>query len=165
MQFKDSVFGLGRLRWRGVPLLIGAICLVGVVARPAIELVQLSRLRHEGRNTRATVLDRNVGGSKRIRMTYEFVPNGSQVAFRGLDQIDISTRSEWEQSLALKQIDIRYLPNDPAVSRVASTVHDRVISNRVSIVVFGVGALLLGVGGIVASTMSRTEFERWWFAG
>jgi hypothetical protein len=164
MRFIGEIYSSGRIGWHGIPLFCVALVPSWFAATQFVELGRLERLRHEGRSAMATLLDPGGGGVNRLWITYEFVPADAAAAVRGRDQIEIDTRTEWEQAVESKRIEVRYLPAEPSVNRIASSIADRIVNNRVSIVVFGVAAVLLGIVGVTASTMSRQDFETWWFA-
>ncbi len=124
---------------------------------------RLSRLRHEGVSVQARVERKDAPSGKGTTywVHYRFETSDGRT-WTGTGSVGSVNRKEWEA--VGPTVDVRFLPEDPAVNCWAAETPDAA-GSRVAALALGLLGVLLFVAGIVATRMTPQQFERWWIEG
>lgn len=162
---KISLFRLFKRHWLWVPMIALGVGLVfSLIAW--ITIAQINRLDDHGVDTVATVTDRDIrtttdrDGNRTTRyyVTYRFRPTSDQ----SVTSRDSVSRDTYDAVAVGQEVAVRYLPDDPGVSRLSSEG-----SGRWAAVMFGLFGLFSLIGGgagfwyLLRGKLSAIRAARW----
>ena len=160
---------LGRLNWASLAIcMLGGLLLV-FAGGEAWELADLYRLRRSGETTTGEVIHagRRKSSSRSASSTtywieYRFEAGEEGGTRTGRSEVTVAFEP-WEAAKPGGSVQVMFLPHAPEVN-----AWDRAVQHKPAELwgtAGGIGALglLLFIAGLVTISLTREQFERWWY--